>query len=342
MLADKILKYILEACAVAFVMKLGTKGSLKEIILMTATIATAHMILDTFAPGVGVATRQGSGFAAGMKLIAHGGQGGQGGQGGGAMGLQTAMGMQRSLGQSGGAMGLQTAMGMQRSLNLASGQCGGAMGLQTAMGMQRSLDLASGQSGGGLGQTPGERGLVYGKISDDAPEASDVPKANTVYSQSLIDITTGGQQLVLPAGSDYVSAVDTKDTMLDNRLFKLRLEAVGIAESKHLVPVHYGDPVKMVYNSGAQVIALNHDGDLNSLDSDSKVLFTLVNADHPASKEVVDTADKILIKKSEEAGNCYLKASQVRGRVEADASVDKATSFTVGLTKGCGPLWMYN
>ncbi len=65
-----ILKYLLEALAIAFVAKyvVGKKGDLKDILLLAATITVALIILDKFAPVVGMFTRQGAGFGTGFKL----------------------------------------------------------------------------------------------------------------------------------------------------------------------------------------------------------------------------------------------------------------------------------
>ena len=157
---SQITTYVLEASTIALVSYyiLGKSTLDRGVLMLMITIAASHIIMDLFAPKIGLASRQGSGFAIGSNLV------------GGGMGLQTALGMKRTLkgqvggmddkialdyyghdrnlsgieSQDGGGMGLQTALGMKRTL-AGQGQDGGGMGLQTALGMKLTL---KGQVGG--------------------------------------------------------------------------------------------------------------------------------------------------------------------------------------------------
>jgi hypothetical protein len=111
---SQIITYVLEAAAITLVSRymLGKTALDRGVLMLMITIAVSHIVMDLFAPLVGTASRQGSGFALGTQLV----------QGGGGMGLQAGLGMKRSLagvghGQTGGAMGLQAALGMKRSLS---------------------------------------------------------------------------------------------------------------------------------------------------------------------------------------------------------------------------------
>ncbi len=71
----RIVKYLIEGLAVAGVAYLTLKGksSAKDIALLGVTAACIFAILDLFAPAVGVASRQGAGFATGAALVGFGG-----------------------------------------------------------------------------------------------------------------------------------------------------------------------------------------------------------------------------------------------------------------------------
>lgn len=71
----RIIKYIVEGGAVAIAAYLipRKKMTLQEIIMIALTAAAVFAILDLYAPAVGIATRQGSGFAIGAGLMNFGG-----------------------------------------------------------------------------------------------------------------------------------------------------------------------------------------------------------------------------------------------------------------------------
>ena len=71
----RIIKYLIEGLAVAAVayFTLKSKSTGKEIAMLGVTAACIFAILDLFAPAVGVASRQGAGFATGAALVGFGG-----------------------------------------------------------------------------------------------------------------------------------------------------------------------------------------------------------------------------------------------------------------------------
>ena len=72
---SRVIKYIVEGGAVAVAAYLipRKKIALQEIIMIALTAAAVFAILDLYAPGVGVATRQGAGFGLGSTLVGFGG-----------------------------------------------------------------------------------------------------------------------------------------------------------------------------------------------------------------------------------------------------------------------------
>jgi hypothetical protein len=65
-------KYVFEALGIAFVARyiIGQKTNFREILMMTATITSILIVLDIFAPAVGLSTRQGAGFSLGLQMTA--------------------------------------------------------------------------------------------------------------------------------------------------------------------------------------------------------------------------------------------------------------------------------
>lgn len=74
MLADNVVKYILEGLAVSIASHLVAKNRLnfREIALLGITAALVFMVLDQFSPAVSAGARQGSGFGVGYKLVGGG------------------------------------------------------------------------------------------------------------------------------------------------------------------------------------------------------------------------------------------------------------------------------
>lgn len=72
---SRALKYLVEggAVAVAAYFIPRKKMSLQEIVMIALTAAAVFAILDLYAPGVGVAVRQGAGFGIGAPLVGFGG-----------------------------------------------------------------------------------------------------------------------------------------------------------------------------------------------------------------------------------------------------------------------------
>lgn len=72
---SRALKYLIEggAVAVAAYFIPRKKMTLQEIVMIALTAAAVFAILDLYAPGVGVAVRQGAGFGIGAPLVGFGG-----------------------------------------------------------------------------------------------------------------------------------------------------------------------------------------------------------------------------------------------------------------------------
>lgn len=70
-----LLKYLLEGIAVAVVSFLipGKKIKIMEVVTIGLIAAVTFLVLDLFAPSIGVGARQGSGFGVGFNMI--GGEG---------------------------------------------------------------------------------------------------------------------------------------------------------------------------------------------------------------------------------------------------------------------------
>ena len=67
----KVIKYLILGMCVAVVSALLPKKSmnLEEIVVIAVTASAVFAILDTFAPSIGVAARNGVGFSAGAGLM---------------------------------------------------------------------------------------------------------------------------------------------------------------------------------------------------------------------------------------------------------------------------------
>jgi hypothetical protein len=196
----------------------------------------------------------------------------------------------------------------------------------------------------GLGPTAGEKGLVYGTLTPNPTGSNGLRTGQALYSQDLITIASAqGQQLMLLDNSKFVRGVDKKEDGLNNMLFKLRFKLVG-KKGDNLQPIKYGDPVYMLYNdSQAQTTYINHDGNLNILINKRDIIFELINKDRPTSKEVVNTSDSILIRRSVEGiPKQYLHINQDSMKVETEVEQKEATVFMIKPQKGCGPLWRHD
>jgi len=74
-IVSRVIKYVVEGGAVAvaaFVIP-RKKMDVKEIIMIALTAAAVFAVLDLYAPAVGAAARQGSGFAIGASTVGFGG-----------------------------------------------------------------------------------------------------------------------------------------------------------------------------------------------------------------------------------------------------------------------------
>jgi hypothetical protein len=214
-----ILKYLLEALAIAFVAKyvVGKGGDLKDVLLLTVTITVALITLDKFAPDVAMFTRQGAGFGTGFKLQGGGDQeAGCGGcmvsaVGGGVEPMDDPVAMDYydnnyvptgNVGPDderhaiydtlisthlGGAGGLQQAMGTQRTLR---GQAHDSQSVQQAMGTQRTLrgQAHDSQSGGGLQQAMGTQRTLRGQAHDSQSGGSLGEGAPLSYSKGSLQV----------------------------------------------------------------------------------------------------------------------------------------------------------
>jgi hypothetical protein len=71
----RVIKYIVEGGAVAVAAYLipQKKIAMQEVVMIALTAAAVFAILDLYAPAVGVATRQGAGFALGASTVGWGG-----------------------------------------------------------------------------------------------------------------------------------------------------------------------------------------------------------------------------------------------------------------------------
>jgi len=66
----RILKYLIEGVAIMISAHLlqGKKLKIRQLLVLGATAAVVHLILDEFAPAVGSASRTGSGLALGVQM----------------------------------------------------------------------------------------------------------------------------------------------------------------------------------------------------------------------------------------------------------------------------------
>jgi hypothetical protein len=197
----------------------------------------------------------------------------------------------------------------------------------------------------GLGPTAGEKGLVYGTITASETGPHGTRTGQSLYSDDLVTITSSaGQKLMLLDNNKFIRGVDKNSNGLNDKLFKLRFKLVGKSDEGALQPIRYGDSVSILFNNEhAQTIAINHDGDLNVLANKRDIVFELINRDRPNVKDIINTADSILIRRSVEGTTKqYLRINRDRLKVETTAKEAVATSFVIKPQKGCGPMWRHD
>ena len=356
-----ILKYIFEALAIAVVSKvvIGRRGTIREVATLTAMIVAVMVILDTFAPSIGIYTRQGAGLGMGLTMVPVSVSGptmGAGQTGGGyGGGLQAAMGLQRTL--RGG--GLQAAMGLQRTLRGVS-QMGGTI---EAMDDPVALDFYS-HNFLLTGKTPQQNAVYDALIATDAAQVNfldralsgrteegfeggeaasssssepsqstpSVPhkEAGVLYSGALIHIVnSNGARWSLPKNN---KTLQVKSALLDDALFKFRV--VLPKGTQRLAPINYGDTVHFVYtNDQLHTVTLNHHKNVNVLKSSDAKGFTIVSKVdatgpvHLGADVIIGTDDGSFLKASDDS--------------LIPTTKDEATTFKIREQKGCGPLWLY-
>lgn len=73
---NDLIKYLLEGLAVSIAAYYIPRKNIniREVLVIGVTAALTFMLLDMFAPGVGVGTRQGSGFGIGWSSVSGGGR----------------------------------------------------------------------------------------------------------------------------------------------------------------------------------------------------------------------------------------------------------------------------
>jgi hypothetical protein len=335
---NKITEYILQAAAIALVSRyfLGRTPLDRGLFILIISIAVSHLVVDLFAPDVGIYMRQGVGFGIGHELVGQ--------QQGGSMGLQTALGTQRTIKQTGG--GLQSALGTQRTLRNEAAQVNI---IERFMSDRETLDLDYYEKDR---SSPGRAGEIHeqfidnlmmdkviqvmaydgkdnsAKISFDASVTHRQSLNDFLYSEDLISIGSGESRLVLLDGN-YIQVVPKTQSGLNDKLFKLRFKAVN-SESSDRTVIKYGDPVLIQYSDdAAQTKMLNHDGNLNILQNNRDVVFRLLCKNPRDPRDVVDTKDQILIGCAE---GSYLKID--RDRVTTTANEYEATVFDISSVHG--------
>lgn len=202
----------------------------------------------------------------------------------------------------------------------------------------------------GPGQTTGQRGLVYGSLTVAPGQEHLARIKQTIYSNDLVNIyinqsaTGEATKLVLLGNSKFVRSAPDGKVGLDDKFFKLRIQSVNNNMTKRMIPLKYGEPVKILFNDDtAKVVELNHNGDLNTLAAGKNNIFELVNQQDPASLGVTSFADKILIRRSVEGQKLrYLRVNEARARVETTSDMSTATVFSIQPQRGCGPLWRFD
>lgn len=297
---DKISEYILQAAAIALISRyfLGRTPLDRGLFILIISIAVSQLVVDLFAPDVGIYMRQGVGFSIGRELV---------GQKGGSMGLHTALETQRTLKQSGG--GLQSALGIQRTLRQDTGEM-----------HEQFIDSPM-----------MDKVMPYDGKNNSAPISFDTPITRRLddflYSEDIISIGSGESRLALLDGSNYIQVIPKTVLTLNDRLFKLRFKVINSKSGERPV-IKYGDPVLIQYSDdAAQTKMLNHDGHLNILQNNSDVIFRLFCTNtEGGSGKAVDITDRILIGCAE---NSYLKID--RDRVTTTANEYEATLFDISI-----------
>lgn len=199
-----------------------------------------------------------------------------------------------------------------------------------------TVSSAGTSSANNTGQTPGERGLVFG-VLDQSLQKNQQQK---LYSSALIELRVNERKLILDTNGKYVQLEDLQEQpMVTDQLFKLRFILVkpNTKDNKGLQEIRYGDLVYLAFNDNqSNTVLLNHNGDLNALKS-SDTKFMLLKKSNPLYRGPVSTQDQILVGTNVDT---YLKSAS-NGRINTGSSLTEASIFKVTSQKGCGPLWRY-
>uniref|UniRef100_A0A6C0J898 Uncharacterized protein n=1 Tax=viral metagenome TaxID=1070528 RepID=A0A6C0J898_9ZZZZ len=196
-----------------------------------------------------------------------------------------------------------------------------------------------------VGPTAGERGLVYGTLNTSTHSDVNSVKSmgNIVYSGDLINIeTSDGNKLVLTENSTFVKAVPL-DTVLGNTLFKFRFQLVTGHNNLKLVPIKYGDSIKLIYNDvNGQEVALNHFNGLNNLKNDKDTIFTIIKSTVSDDHSTINYNDNFILKQGNEGTKGFLSVNMTHDKIVTNADFQTATAFIMSPAKGCGPLWRFS
>lgn len=155
-----------------------------------------------------------------------------------------------------------------------------------------------------------------------------------VFNRDLITMTdSSGRHLTL----NDQSGVILTDDAANNRLYKLRFERVDDEDTK-LSALNYLQPVYLVFNDKDTMDKkmINHEGgNLNSKAS-KMVKYILIDKARPENTGPINSGNPLLIKTVANNKFITVKVSNLSEGADADA-----TSFTLGTTAECGPLWLY-
>lgn len=71
LLIEKLIKYLLEGLAVAIAINVIPKQKIElmEVAMISLTAAATFLVLDAFAPNIGVGARKGAGFGIGLNQV---------------------------------------------------------------------------------------------------------------------------------------------------------------------------------------------------------------------------------------------------------------------------------
>jgi len=152
---------------------------------------------------------------------------------------------------------------------------------------------------------------------------SNVPVIMETHSSSPM-------QIVLPCSSKYLKAVSKNDALLHGGLFLLRFQSsLGEGASAPSQPVLLDTPVKIVYSHDGIDALVNHDGELNALKNNKDVIFRIDVSGNdnigavPLNAPIYIRSDK---------GYLMVKSD---GKIQSDAAKSKATAFVLRAMKGC-------